>query len=146
MKLFKYKKVDKYSKQIFVDRKIWYSYPSEFNDPFDCGIDISLNMSLKEKMEVLKTMMSQHLWTKDKITKQLQSSLDQRRGQLNDLAEKNILKKRDAAHEHRDNTGILSLSSSENNVLMWSHYADEHKGFCIEFEVDTFTSSISKVN
>jgi len=28
---------------------------------------------------------------------------------------------------------IFCLSAINNNLLMWSHYADSHKGFCIEF-------------
>lgn len=27
--------------------------------------------------------------------------------------------------------GILSLSTEWNNLLLWSHYGDQHKGFCI---------------
>jgi len=30
--------------------------------------------------------------------------------------------------------GIFSLSKSKNNLLMWSHYADSHKGYCIGFD------------
>lgn len=29
--------------------------------------------------------------------------------------------------------GIVSLSETHSNLLMWSHYADEHKGICIGF-------------
>ena len=29
--------------------------------------------------------------------------------------------------------GVLCLSACDNSILMWSHYADEHKGFCIGF-------------
>jgi hypothetical protein len=28
---------------------------------------------------------------------------------------------------------ILCLSGVNDNILMWSHYADSHKGFCVEF-------------
>ena len=30
--------------------------------------------------------------------------------------------------------GILSLAEDQKDILMWSHYADDHKGICIEFE------------
>ncbi|MEC8325583.1 MAG: DUF2971 domain-containing protein [Pseudomonadota bacterium] len=30
--------------------------------------------------------------------------------------------------------GICSLSQTRKNQLMWAHYADEHKGFCIGFD------------
>lgn len=32
--------------------------------------------------------------------------------------------------------GIISLSETHRNLLMWAHYADEHKGFCIGIEDD----------
>jgi hypothetical protein len=32
------------------------------------------------------------------------------------------------------NYGVLALSEVNDNILMWSHYADEHRGICIEFE------------
>jgi hypothetical protein len=33
--------------------------------------------------------------------------------------------------------GVLSLSESYDNLLMWSHYADQHRGFVIEFESES---------
>ena len=32
--------------------------------------------------------------------------------------------------------GIYSLSEKWNDELLWSHYADSHKGFCIEFNIN----------
>lgn len=32
--------------------------------------------------------------------------------------------------------GIISLTETNDNLLMWSHYADEHKGMVVSFEVD----------
>lgn len=32
-----------------------------------------------------------------------------------------------------DQWGVLSLSAISNNIMMWSHYADSHKGVCIEY-------------
>lgn len=32
-----------------------------------------------------------------------------------------------------DTTGIFCLSEVNDNPLMWSHYADSHKGVCIEY-------------
>jgi hypothetical protein len=42
-----------------------------------------------------------------------------------------------ASLEKRDkflaNYRILSLSSNNKEILLWSHYADEHKGICLEY-------------
>jgi len=32
-----------------------------------------------------------------------------------------------------DQWGVLSLSAINANIMMWSHYADSHKGVCIEY-------------
>jgi len=32
--------------------------------------------------------------------------------------------------------GVISFTESPQNILMWSHYADEHKGICPEFTLD----------
>lgn len=39
--------------------------------------------------------------------------------------------------EYVDNQlGILSLSSCNDSILTWSHYADLHIGFCIGFKTN----------
>lgn len=32
-----------------------------------------------------------------------------------------------------DQWGVLSLSELNSNIMMWSHYADSHRGLCIEY-------------
>ena len=34
--------------------------------------------------------------------------------------------------------GICCLSEVRDSVLMWSHYADKHRGFCLEFSIADF--------
>jgi hypothetical protein len=40
-----------------------------------------------------------------------------------------------AKDELHNNRGILCFSDRWNNPVMWSHYADKHRGLCLEFEV-----------
>lgn len=46
--------------------------------------------------------------------------------------------------------GVFSLIQADKkesfpgNELMWSHYADSHKGFCIEYDLDVLCQAISK--
>lgn len=44
--------------------------------------------------------------------------------------------------------GIFSLSVSKEplNLLLWSHYANSHKGFCIEYDLDILTQFNNEVN
>jgi len=44
--------------------------------------------------------------------------------------------------------GIISFTEDYNNPLMWAHYADEHRGFVVEFDFDEpfFIDSINDLN
>ncbi|EKF9154346.1 DUF2971 domain-containing protein [Vibrio cholerae] len=35
-----------------------------------------------------------------------------------------------------ESLGIISFTEDKENLLMWSHYADQHKGFVIEFDIE----------
>lgn len=36
----------------------------------------------------------------------------------------------------RASIGVICFTTHNANLLMWSHYADEHKGICIEFDTE----------
>src|SRR6266404_2239082 len=38
--------------------------------------------------------------------------------------------------DNSSNFAFLSLTRKENNLLMWSHYSDSHRGFLLGFESD----------
>jgi len=40
-----------------------------------------------------------------------------------------------------EKVGIYSLSRTYNNELLWSHYGNSHKGFCIEYDLDLLTKN-----
>jgi len=40
----------------------------------------------------------------------------------------------DKARQDSKKLGVFCLTETKDNILMWSHYADGHRGFCIEFE------------
>lgn len=42
---------------------------------------------------------------------------------------------------HKESKGIYSLSKTYNNELLWAHYGDSHKGFCIEYDTEKLKKS-----
>jgi hypothetical protein len=42
---------------------------------------------------------------------------------------------------HTRKIGIYSLSKSQKDELLWAHYANSHKGFCIEYDLDILTKT-----
>jgi len=44
-----------------------------------------------------------------------------------------------------EKSGVLSLSAVNNNVPMWSYYADSHKGICLKFCLDKWPKLKAKI-
>ena len=44
----------------------------------------------------------------------------------------------DALNKYINEKAIICFSEVYNSILMWSHYADSHKGFCIAYKKDYF--------
>ena len=45
----------------------------------------------------------------------------------------------------RDSIYVLSLTSKNDSILMWSYYGQEHRGFCFEIEIEDYDSTLEKV-
>jgi hypothetical protein len=129
MKLYKYLPFSDGSLKILSEGTIKFSKPSEFNDPFDCAPDHQ-SENLEEFLEFRPDLVDTVLQFKkcspedadvEKIAmvKRLKSAIDN--GAFGQKAS--------------DIVGICSLSRNPLNLLMWAHYADDHKGFVVEFDI-----------
>jgi len=106
-----------------------FTCPLEFNDPFDCNpyYDKSSITDYPKIRPDLYKRTTQHLGlspakriqAKGKIAANLKNSID-------------IGKFR---YDLIKNVGIVCLSKDGLNVLMWSHYADFHRGVVLEFRI-----------
>ncbi|MDR6966925.1 hypothetical protein J2X31_000925 [Flavobacterium arsenatis] len=100
------------------DELLRYTQPIDLNDPFEC---LPKKPSEKEFKDVIKKV----------------SELLHKKGfPLNENAEILELEKiyNEAYQNVNNDIGILSLTKNWNNTLMWSHYTNSHKGFCIGFD------------
>lgn len=114
---FKYYSLSKNSVEALTNAYIYVSHPSQLNDPFDCNknmIKISTNDSIKALWE--------HLYSElvEKFDNDLEAMLH-----YSQEAFMNVLYVK---------MGIVSLTTTNSNMLMWSHYAN-HKGFCVEWDI-----------
>jgi hypothetical protein len=116
-------------RDVIVESVLRMNPPSEFNDPFEMRAHILMNGTEEERLarfESLARQQAPHLgWralqariqalmsgTQEDFTPTWQQSL------------KNI----------REETGVYCFAGSAKNTLMWSHYASNHKGVCLQFE------------
>ena len=47
---------------------------------------------------------------------------------------------------HSKRMGIYSLSKTFNDELLWAHYANSHKGFCIEYDLEALVKTYKSNN
>jgi Protein of unknown function (DUF2971) len=122
--IFKYTSFDM-AKVIVSTSAIKFSRPTEFNDPFDCDIDLldfnfTSDLNEKVKAEIV----------------QLKETFKDKPG-FAELSSKNSLWERGYRETQIgkiNSCRISCFSLLNDSILMWSHYADKHYGICLEFD------------
>lgn len=132
--LYKYRDLDcEFTQSIFVDSAFWLSEPLEFNDPFDCGLSDSGEPKLDALLDYFKR--------KGASEKDMGSVVIAAQHDPNFL--KNI--SRDTLRHTRESSGVLSLSRTPDNILMWSHYAKNHTGVVIGVDVSKIPVFLGRI-
>lgn len=132
---------------VLENKKIRYTQFSDMNDPFEVplnmkNINTDINLVDNAKQSYLEII--EEKYDNDPLIKKLMSKKDalefavRRKKSINaDTIKKvnNIIDKLpDVLKEKFDKTmGALCLSEINNDQLMWSHYAEQHKGYIIDF-------------
>lgn len=140
-KLYKYRKFDLNALRMVVDHELWYANPASFNDPLDCAPGFQTNIGLKSLNELLRAMYPEddEAAHKDRINQleylstemgDFRTSKDAQRYLIRLLGE-NIHQRLKTELSRK---GVLSFAGTCKSPLMWSHYAESHRGICIEFD------------
>ncbi|PFP09388.1 hypothetical protein COJ90_21020 [Priestia megaterium] len=141
--LYKYRAFDEYSVRNFREQTLWFNLAKKMNDPYDSAltvnqekiVDMAYKASGREEMvrEELARLKSLGL-SEDKIKEseeEFHAILQEEREKINSNYEKNQDK---IPGIIQDSTFISCFSERNDSMLMWSHYTDNHKGFCLEYE------------
>lgn len=134
-KLYKYRPFDSTSLRLLCESETWYSTPSAFNDPLE-GLPEVINDIDRLQLEELhdyvhpndgQAVRYRHSWSWTEDGDDYRVSVEEYQRRIEDDIRDNLAKA-------LDGRGILTLSKRWDSPLMWSHYADSHKGFCIEYD------------
>lgn len=134
-----------YVNDLILNNRVYYSCPLWFNDPFDCKLygikfsEESIERFMREriKLQMQRVEMAMPSGMRKPSAQQKTALLDEiiqqnRRKTIEDCAQ--VIQE---LHEQVENEiGVLCLSSDPLNILMYSHYADNHQGICLEFTLE----------
>jgi len=110
--LYKYSPFNEKSLSMLINREFYFAKPSELNDPYDCNISIS--EAVQAAINQAGVIMKKPVKLKKKWLTRLKRESPEIELEIR-------------------NCGILSLSRKNDDMQMWTHYADEHKGLCFGF-------------
>lgn len=121
-RLYKYRPDNDHTLDILGNSELYFSFPEEFNDPFDCRINLLLPNNKKEWEDHAKRHNIPDALAREAIKALERINFDSE--QVIKLHEKTNFK----------TITLYCLSEIKDNILMWSHYSNSHRGICIGFE------------
>ena len=115
------------------DSTLYFNIPKNFNDPFDTRPCFDINEeSRKELLDCFE---------KDNIQRFAKDIINEAR---KFSCEELIKIAKDVAIDKFNNHGVTCFSRKKDNILMWSHYANDHKGICLGFDIDENDEHLKK--
>lgn len=135
--LYRYSVVDDHSLDGLEKSEFYFATPTNFNDPFDCKNLFTFEGSDDNDWRSFFDMQLQH--------QEPHLSLQERRRKLEKIVRDGMYKDSDTRkeqlriwgktlEEESNKLGIVCLSQKPDDILMWSHYSDKHRGFCLKFD------------
>jgi hypothetical protein len=120
--LYKYRDTAK-TKEIVSSNKLWFANSCSFNDPFDSNLSVNPKFTNAELKRYVCNL----------IESPAERSISIKRFKRN--PEEFVRLSASTFNEVKQSLGTLSLSKTHSDILMWSHYADNHSGQVLELDV-----------
>lgn len=128
LKLYKYISVIPI-KEILIHNRLKFQNPADFNDPFDCNINIKLS---KDYNFIHEHLLETDLYKTGNIPEVI---LELKAENMMENHSEFEYKTNEVIRKHIKESGVSCFTTDPNNLLMWSHYADKHRGVCLGFDV-----------
>ncbi len=112
---------------IAVQSNLWLSAPTDFNDPFDMKFSVAPD---QDKVAVRKAIikMGKVAKQREKLSRtETEKMVSRAMLNLNRMLGSEDLSIDRGAH------GVTCLTPHPNSLLMWAHYAQSHRGICLQF-------------
>jgi hypothetical protein len=122
--------------EIINSQKVKFSTPELFNDPFEFRPRISLKSSKIEYEDYLDRLFKKNnpFWNRSQRRSQVDLIIRDKALNKQSLETEKLMSK--SLANMISKCGIFCLSEDPASILMWSHYADCHRGICFGFDGD----------
>ena len=115
--------------EIIRSQSLKFTNPKAFNDPFDCDIDLLEFNFMEANHEIKEDLKKVKLALETKNGKEKSDFVDNiPNSKIETIYRNSQLKK-------IEKSSVCCFSYDFSNKVMWSHYADSHKGSCLIFDL-----------
>ena len=130
MILYKYCKLNDYTKDSLRNSYLYFSPYTDFNDPFEFKFINDLTGTEEQKKTYVAQMLKRQPYY-DRLSRQeIEYEINRI---INNFPSFNYEAFYGAMKRAMSMFGIYCTSLIGDDILMWSHYADGHKGICLKF-------------
>ena len=133
--LYKYEWFSTQSLENLKKQVMYFGSPLRFNDPYDCALFPSISEPSDEDVEKIRA----HYLARPGVSQKTQLQFQQ--ASISALRVMFLSAGQDALDSEIKRflsmRGVSCFAERPDNLLMWSHYAGHHKGFCLEFRTDS---------
>jgi len=136
---YRYYPYNEYLLESLITKKVWYSKPDTFNDPFDCHLNFDSDIPEDRYEKCLRWQLKREGRPQSQIDEDIKKLISET-GIVNEAARHVIDEIAASTLEVIQRIGVLCLTESNRDVTMWAHYADNHKGLCLSFLISGETS------
>lgn len=121
-----------FTRRIIVENELYWSSPLNFNDPFDSFPSHRVIGDNRKKKSEFRRVIKKFQPDMSRNDRRLLSRRATAR--TNTEIEEDMMSRQNLMNQM---TGVCCLTTKCDNILMWSHYADSHKGLCLRFRTQS---------
>ncbi len=162
-RIYKFRCDSVYARDNLRDDTVWLSSPDSFNDPYDCSAKIAFDTVITsvisdsiddfvtkygfgdaltpDEIADVKASKAPHLRLAEMIVEKIEPITAKQNREGMDFLQSLAARYEEAmtlhvGQTHKRSLKVCSFTEINDSVIMWSHYGDQHKGFCIEYDLE----------
>ena len=163
-KIYQFSSFGEYSLENIASNTVWLSEPSCFNDPYDCMISFDAKEALRLKPEyfiseypehVVQALMEKldknegvgdiidvmvsHFWgfLSREVRRANKLTKESFEAEIRSIYSSGRMVLQNELDKLRNEIGVSCFVSDNASFPMWAHYAKNHKGYCVEYDIST---------
>jgi hypothetical protein len=162
-RIYKFRSDSDNARDNLLNDTVWLSSPESFNDPYDCSAKISFESVITgvlrsaidemvakfgldsaltaEDIEAVKQSDAPHLRLSELLLEKMDADTAEKNREglefvksLTPFYEKAMTSQ--VGQSHRNSLKVCSFTEINDSIIMWSLYGDQHRGFCIEYDLE----------